>query len=96
MTKGTDYSSYLKIHDLLKLQVPLTDDAPDELLFIVVHQSYELWFKVVIDELQRASRALHEAQPWNALPHLRRIIIIEDLLLAHLQALDSMLSLIHI
>jgi len=90
VTKGTDYSSYLKIHDLLKLQVPLTDDAPDELLFIVVHQSYELWFKVVIDELRRASRALHEAQPWNALSHLRRIIIIEDLLLAHLQALDSM------
>jgi len=88
VTKGTDYSSYLKIHDLLKLQVPLTDDAPDELLFIVVHQSYELWFKVVIDELRRASRALHEAQPWNALSHLRRIIIIEDLLLAHLQALD--------
>jgi len=90
VTKGTDYSTYLKIHDLLKLQVPLTDDAPDELLFIVVHQSYELWFKVVIDELQRASRALHDAEPWNALSHLRRIIIIEDLLLAHLQALDSM------
>jgi tryptophan 2,3-dioxygenase len=60
---GTDYSTYLRIHDLLKLQIPLTDDAPDELLFIVVHQSYELWFKVIIDELQRSSAA--ECTPTN-------------------------------
>ncbi|MGA2294686.1 MAG: tryptophan 2,3-dioxygenase family protein [Acidimicrobiales bacterium] len=90
MTIGTDYSTYLRIHDLLKLQVPLTDDAPDELLFIVVHQSYELWFKVIIDELQRSSVALHAHEPWNAISHLRRMIIVEDLLLAHLQVLDSM------
>jgi len=44
VSKGTDYSTYLRINDLLKLQIPLTEDAPDELLFIVVHQSYELWF----------------------------------------------------
>lgn len=90
MENGTDYSTYLRIHDLLKLQIPLTDDAPDELLFIVVHQSYELWFKVIIDELQRSSVALHADEPWNAISHLRRMIIVEDLLLAHLQVLDSM------
>lgn len=90
MANGTDYSSYLRIHDLLKLQIPLTDDAPDELLFIVVHQSYELWFKVIIDELKRSSFALHANEPWNAISHLRRMIIVEDLLLEHLQALDSM------
>ena len=55
MAKGTDYSTYLRINDLLRLQVPLTEDAPDELLFIVVHQAYELWFKVMIDELTRAA-----------------------------------------
>jgi len=87
---GTDYSTYLRIHDLLQLQIPLTEDAPDELLFIVVHQSYELWFKVIIDELRRSSAALHAHEPWNALSHLRRMIIVEDLLLAHLQVLDSM------
>jgi len=87
---GTDYSTYLRIHDLLELQIPLTDDAPDELLFIVVHQSYELWFKVIIDELRRSSAALRADEPWNAISHLRRMIIVEDLLLAHLQVLDSM------
>jgi tryptophan 2,3-dioxygenase len=90
VANSTDYSSYLRIHDLLKLQIPLTEDAPDELLFIVVHQSYELWFKVIIDELKRSSRALHADEPWNAISHLRRMIIVEDLLLEHLQVLDSM------
>lgn len=90
MSNGTDYSTYLRIHDLLELQVPLTDDAPDELLFIVVHQSYELWFKVIIDELRRANAALQRNEPWRASPHLRRMVAIEDLLLEHLRVLESM------
>ncbi|NNN01993.1 MAG: tryptophan 2,3-dioxygenase, partial [Acidimicrobiaceae bacterium] len=87
---GTDYSTYLRIHDLLKLQNPLSTDAPDELLFIVVHQSYELWFKVIIDELRRASTRLYDNEPWGAISHLRRMVSIEDLLLGHLRVLESM------
>ena len=87
---GTDYSTYLKINDLLTLQVPLTEDAPDELLFIVVHQSYELWFKVIIDELRRASAALGALEPWNAVSHLQRMVKIEDLLIQHLRVLETM------
>jgi tryptophan 2,3-dioxygenase len=90
VSKGTDYSTYLRINDLLKLQIPLTEDAPDELLFIVVHQSYELWFKVIVDELRRAAAQLHANRPWLAVSHLRRMVSIEDLLLTHLQLLDSM------
>ena len=90
MTKGTDYATYLRINDLLKLQIPLTNDAPDELLFIVVHQSYELWFKVIVDELQRAAKALHDNTPWTSISHLRRTVSIEDLLLSHLRMLESM------
>jgi len=90
VSKGTDYSTYLRINDLLKLQIPLTEDAPDELLFIVVHQSYELWFKVIVDELRRAAAQLHANHPWLAVSHLRRMVSIEDLLLTHLQLLDSM------
>ena len=51
---GTDYATYLLIDDLLRLQRPLTPDAHDELLFIIVHQSYELWFKLILHELARA------------------------------------------
>ncbi|HEY7931594.1 MAG TPA: tryptophan 2,3-dioxygenase family protein [Acidimicrobiales bacterium] len=87
---GTDYSTYLRINDLLKLQIPLSVDAKDELLFIVVHQSYELWFKVIIDELRRAIRELVTGAPWRALAHLRRNVGIEDLLIAHLRVLETM------
>jgi tryptophan 2,3-dioxygenase len=90
VSNDTDYSTYLRINDLLELQIPLTEDAPDELLFIVVHQSYELWFKVIIDELKRANATLHVNEPWNAVAHLRRMVVIEDLLLAHLRVLESM------
>jgi tryptophan 2,3-dioxygenase len=90
VSNGTDYSTYLRIHDLLELQIPLSDDAPDELLFIVVHQSYELWFKVIIDELRRANGALQANEPWRAVSHLRRMVSIEDLLLEHLRVLESM------
>ncbi len=90
MDNGTDYSAYLRINDLLELQIPLTPDAPDELLFIVVHQSYELWFKVIIDELRKASSALHENEPWSATPALRRMVAIEDLLIEHLRVLETM------
>jgi tryptophan 2,3-dioxygenase len=87
---GTDYSSYLKIDDLLDLQLPLTPGAHDELLFIVVHQSYELWFKVMIDELQQANRFLWADEPWNALAPLRRLVSVETLLLQHLRVLETM------
>ncbi|MDE3007405.1 MAG: tryptophan 2,3-dioxygenase [Acidobacteriota bacterium] len=87
---GTDYSSYLRINDLLKLQIPLSVDAKDELLFIVVHQSYELWFKVIIDELRRAIRELGDDAPWRAIAHLRRTVGVEDLLIEHLRVLETM------
>ena len=50
---GTDYATYLLIDDLLELQRPLTPTAHDELLFIIVHQAYELWFKLILHELDR-------------------------------------------
>ncbi len=90
MSPETDYSTYLRINDLLELQVPLTPGAPDELLFIVVHQSYELWFKVILDELTRASARLHAGEAWGAIAHLRRTVSVEDLLISHLRVLETM------
>ena len=87
---GTDYSTYLKIDDLLTLQTPLTPGASDELLFIVVHQSYELWFKVILDELSRARDALLEGAPWRAERPLARVVEVENLLVQHLRVLETM------
>ena len=54
--EGTEYAGYLRIDDLLRLQQPLTPEAHDELLFIIVHQSYELWFKLILHELAQGAR----------------------------------------
>jgi tryptophan 2,3-dioxygenase len=61
-----DYGSYLHLERLLSSQFPLSQpEHHDELLFIVQHQTSELWFKLVIHELQHASALLraNEAQP---------------------------------
>lgn len=87
---GTDYSSYLRIDDLLRLQQPLSEGASDELLFIVVHQSYELWFKLILHELELARSLLLAGEPWNAAPRLRRAVAVDELLVHHLAVLETM------
>ena len=87
---GTDYATYLLIDDLLRLQKPLTEDAHDELLFIVVHQAYELWFKLILHELATARDALEAGRPHVAAPCLRRTIAVERLLLDQLEVLETM------
>ena len=55
------YTSYLAVDELLKLQRPLSDGPEhDEMLFIIIHQTYELWFKQLIHEFKQAQRALED------------------------------------
>jgi tryptophan 2,3-dioxygenase/ribonuclease HI len=88
--EGTEYAGYLRIDDLLKLQQPLTPDAHDELLFIIVHQSYELWFKLVLHELRKTHEELSAGRPQGAVRPLKRTVAIERLLLDHLDVLETM------
>ncbi len=88
--EGTEYAGYLRIDDLLTLQQPLTPGAHDELLFIIVHQSYELWFKLIIHELRKAHDQLQARRPQGALGPLKRTVKIERLLLDHLDVLETM------
>jgi tryptophan 2,3-dioxygenase len=87
---GTDYATYLLIDDLLRLQQPLTPEAHDELLFIVVHQAYELWFKLILRELVAARDELAAGRPHVAAPRLRRVVAVERLLLEQLNVLETM------
>ena len=87
---GTDYAEYLLIDDLLSLQRPITEGAHDELLFIIVHQSYELWFKLMLHELAKAQADLEACRPQAALAPLKRITAIDRLLLEHLDVLETM------
>jgi tryptophan 2,3-dioxygenase len=87
---GTDYATYLLIDDLLRLQQPITPGAHDELLFIVVHQAYELWFKLLLHELVAARDELAAGRPHVAAPRLRRVVAVERLLLEQLEVLETM------
>ena len=88
--EGTEYAGYLRIDDLLELQQPLTPEAHDELLFIIVHQSYELWFKLILHELGKAHDELEARRPQGAIRPLKRTVAIERLLLDHLDVLETM------
>jgi tryptophan 2,3-dioxygenase/ribonuclease HI len=86
----TEYAGYLRIDDLLRLQQPITPEAHDELLFIIVHQSYELWFKLILHELAQARAELEAGRPQAAIGPLQRIVATDRLLLEHLAVLETM------
>jgi len=87
---GTEYAAYLLIDDLLELQQPITPEAHDELLFIIVHQAYELWFKLMLHEMARAEAELRAGRPQAALTQLKRMVAIDRLLLSQLDVLETM------
>jgi tryptophan 2,3-dioxygenase len=85
------YGSYLKIPELLSLQ-QLRSDPPvhDELLFIVVHQAYELWFKQVLFELESIRDRMFAGDAERARHYLVRVHVIERVLIDHIEVLQSM------
>jgi tryptophan 2,3-dioxygenase len=83
------YGSYLKIPELLALQDGLSDEH-DELLFIVAHQVYELWFKVVLFELEAARDRIDSDDIFFALHYLKRVHVIERLLVQQIEVLETM------
>ena len=89
-SEPTEYAGYLRIDDLLELQHPLTAEAHDELLFVIVHQSYELWFKLMLHELAKAREELEDRRPQAAIGPLKRTVAIDRLLLEHLDVLETM------
>jgi tryptophan 2,3-dioxygenase len=87
---GTDYSSYLRIDELLDLQHPLTEGAHDEMLFVVIHQAYELWFKLILHELDHAVAELQAGRPQGAMAPLHRTVCVDELLIAQLRVLETL------
>ena len=85
------YTSYLKVDELLELQKPLSDGPEhDELLFIVIHQSYELWFKQMLHEFAAAQRALEAGDTYRALSLLGRIRTILKMCVSKVDILETM------
>jgi tryptophan 2,3-dioxygenase len=85
------YGSYLRVPELLDLQSLLSDPpAHDELLFIVVHQAYELWFKVMLFELESVRDRLREGNVHGARHSLARVHAVERVMIEHIGVIETM------
>jgi tryptophan 2,3-dioxygenase len=85
------YTSYLAVDELLSLQRPLSvGPEHDEMLFIIIHQTYELWFKQLIHEFSQAQRALEDGDTHYALSILGRIRTIMKVCVAQVDILETM------
>ncbi len=85
------YNKYLRVPELIDLQTCLSSPAQhDELLFIIVHQAYELWFKQILHEIDAAITLMREDRAPEAAQALRRIVEIEKLLIAQIHILETM------
>jgi tryptophan 2,3-dioxygenase len=89
--RDLNYGSYLMVDELLELQQPRSKpEHPDELLFIVVHQASELWFKVILHELRHLISVLQSAETVSALHTMRRVNALVRIVSGHLGALDTL------
>lgn len=85
------YNKYLRVPELIRLQRCLSDpEHPDELLFITIHQAYELWFKQVLHEVDGAIRLMDDDRVIAATRALRRVVEIEKLLVNQIHILETM------
>ena len=90
-TAPLTYGSYLRIPELLSLQRPLSDPPQhDELLFIVIHQVYELWFKQTLHELDASVRFLEGDDLLKVAKAFRRIHAIQRILESQVDVLETM------
>ena len=87
-----DYKSYLKLEELLKLQQPLAEPpCHDEALFIIVHQVFELWFKLVLHEIDKIFEMLDQGDVIESERLIRRLTSIVRLFIPKLSVLETMM-----
>jgi tryptophan 2,3-dioxygenase len=85
------YGTYLKVDELLSLQQPRSSGPEhDEMLFIVIHQVYELWFKELLHELDRVVQLLGASEAHRAQHTLKRVLTILKVMVAQLDILETM------
>ena len=86
-----DYQHYLKIPELLALQKPRSKPPHhDEMLFIVIHQAYELWFKLLIHEIENTIQYLGKGNIARARHFAARIVDVFKLLIRQIHLLETM------
>ena len=89
--RDVDYGSYLSLESLLELQRPRSvPEHPDELLFIIVHQASELWFKVILHEFDALITRLSNGDAPASLQAIKRINGLVGIVTNQLSALDTL------
>jgi tryptophan 2,3-dioxygenase len=85
------YNKYLKVRELLELQRTLSDPVShDELLFIIIHQTYELWFKQILHEIDATIGWMNEGRAFRANHSLRAVAAIERVIVSQIHILETM------
>ena len=85
------YSGYLRLPELLELQEPRsTPPEHDEMLFIVIHQVYELWFKLILHESEKVKRDFSANDLYGAVATWKRLRTILKTLVAQVDILETM------
>jgi tryptophan 2,3-dioxygenase len=85
------YNGYLRVQELKKLQVCQSDPAHhDEPLFIIIHQTYELWFKLILHEIDEVFSMLEQDRVRRASFYMRRAVAIMRLLVQQIHILETM------
>ncbi len=87
--RSLTYTSYLALEEILGAQRPKSEEH-DEILFIVVHQVYELWFKQLIHELRYLQRMLEEGNDARAFSTFKRVLTILKLVVQQLDVIETM------
>ena len=89
--RSVTYGSYLAVDELLALQRPRSEGPEhDEMLFIVIHQVYELWFKQLLHEVDHVIELLAAREPHRAQHTMKRILTVLKVLVAQLDILETM------
>jgi tryptophan 2,3-dioxygenase len=85
------YNQYLKVPELIELQETLSEPTShDELLFIIIHQTYELWFKQILHEIDASIGWIDEGRMFRANHSLRAVTAIEKVIVSQIHILESM------
>ena len=85
------YNNYLKIDKLLELQQPKSHpEEHDEMLFIVIHQTYELWFKQILHEFEKLQEELEAGHSWTSMKTMKRVLTILKTMVAQIDILETM------
>jgi tryptophan 2,3-dioxygenase len=88
---GLTYGDYLKVDELLDLQqLKSKPEEHDEMLFIIIHQTYELWFKQILHEMDLLRNELQAGETWSSVKTMRRILTIMKTLVSQVDILETM------